>query len=97
MSENKHVNPGALRLGASAFIVDQNGSFLREVTPEALAIEFHETYERMAPDFGHETRQDTRQFDPETPNGRLMIAVCADIISRLTVDIAIAMDKEAPV
>jgi hypothetical protein len=41
---------------------------------------FHETYERLAPDFGYETRQDTRQFDPESANGRLMIAVCASLI-----------------
>lgn len=44
---------------------------------EALARRFHETYERLAPQFGYETRQETRQFDPTTPNGRLMIAVCA--------------------
>lgn len=93
MSE-KTVAPNSLHLGASAFIVDCNGSFLREITPNALALEFHETYERMAPDFGYETRQDTRRFDPETPNGRLMIAVCADIIRRITVDITIAMNGE---
>ena len=44
-----------------------------------LAVRFHDTYERLAPSFGYETRQETRQFDPETPNGRLMIAVCAEL------------------
>lgn len=43
---------------------------------EALARRFHETYERLAPSFGYETRKETRKFDPTTPNGRLMIAVC---------------------
>lgn len=44
-----------------------------------LATRFHETYERLAPSFGYETRQDTKKFDPETPNGRLMVAVCAEL------------------
>ncbi len=34
----------------------------------------HEQYEELAPDFNYETREDTRQFDPESKNGRLMIA-----------------------
>lgn len=48
-------------------------------TPENLARRFHEAYERLAPSFGYETRQETRQFDPTSKNGRLMIAVCAEI------------------
>jgi hypothetical protein len=40
---------------------------------------FHETYERLAPQFGYETRADTKQFDPTTPNGRLMIAVVREM------------------
>ncbi len=42
-----------------------------------MARQFHETYERLAPSFGYETRPETRQFDPSSPNGRLMIAVCS--------------------
>ena len=38
---------------------------------------FHDTYERLAPQFGYVTRPQTRAFDPESPNGKLMIAVCA--------------------
>ena len=45
----------------------------------AMAIQFHETYERLAPSFGYETRIETRTFDSTTPNGRLMVAVCAEI------------------
>lgn len=45
----------------------------------ALAIRFHETYERLAPSFGYATRTETRQFDQTTPNGRLMVAVCAEL------------------
>lgn len=46
-----------------------------------LAIKFHETYERLAPQFGYETRVDTKAFDPESPNGKLMTAVCAEILT----------------
>jgi len=51
----------------------------------ALAVRFHETYERLAPSFGYETRPDTKAFDPETPNGRLMIAVCAALLPSASV------------
>lgn len=46
-----------------------------QVTAENL----HEIYERLALDFGYETREETRDFDPNTPNGKLMMAVCAEI------------------
>jgi hypothetical protein len=44
------------------------------------AILFHETYERLAPSFGYETRPDTRAFDPESKNGRLMLAVMREVV-----------------
>lgn len=47
-----------------------------------LASRFHETYERLAPQFGYETRLDTRAFDPASKNGELMVAVCAEIIEQ---------------
>lgn len=47
-----------------------------------LAIRFHETYERLAPEYGYETRLDTRAFDPASKNGKLMVAVCAEIIEQ---------------
>jgi hypothetical protein len=48
----------------------------------ALAIRFHEAYERLAPRFGYDTRPETRNFDPQTNNGRLMVAVCREIIEQ---------------
>ena len=47
------------------------------MTPEAFARRFHDEYERQAPEFGYVTRTETREFDPTTPNGRLMVAVCS--------------------
>lgn len=47
--------------------------------PLALAVLFHHTYEKLAPGTGYVTRQETRIFDPESANGKLMIAVCAEI------------------
>lgn len=48
-----------------------------------LARRFHEAYERLAPSFGYETRAETREFDSESPNGKLMIAVCGELFGSL--------------
>lgn len=56
------------------------GGGLSEEATEKWARLFHETYERLAPQFGYETRKETKQFDPNSANGRLMIAVCNEII-----------------
>ncbi len=57
-------------------------------TPKALVLarKFHDNYERLAPRFGYETRDDTKQFEPDTPNGRLMTAVCSEILSSQQTD-----------
>jgi hypothetical protein len=47
---------------------------------EVMARKFHDTYERLAPNFGYITRDDTKVFDPRSKNGRLMIAVCVEIL-----------------
>lgn len=39
---------------------------------------FHDAYERLAPQYGYETRPDTKEFCHESPNGRLMAAVCEE-------------------
>jgi hypothetical protein len=61
-------------------------SVIAESTPqpvvpeaEALARMFHETYESLAEVAGYETRLETRSFNLESPNGRLMVLVCAEI------------------
>lgn len=54
-----------------------------DVTPLTLAIMFHDEYERLAPTFGYKTRAETRQFDAESANEKLMIAVCAQILDTL--------------
>ena len=47
----------------------------------ALAQKFHETYERLAPEFGYKTREASAKPWEEVPddNKRLMIAVCSEI------------------
>ena len=51
---------------------------------EALAQRFHETYERLAPSFGYETREASAKPWAEVPenNRNLMTAVCTEILSR---------------
>jgi hypothetical protein len=52
-------------------------------TPEQVAELFHDTYECLAPEFGYETRQDTKKFDPQSKNGKLMVATCAAVIAHV--------------
>lgn len=54
------------------------------MTNEDIAIQFHNIYEKLAPQFGYATREDTKEFDPDSPNGRLMIAVCGELQEILT-------------
>lgn len=51
-----------------------------DAAAERMARMFHNTYERLAPDHGYETREETRTFDPNTPNGKLMIATCMELL-----------------
>jgi len=53
---------------------------MKQTPAVELAILFHNTYEKLAPNFGYETRADTKSFETTTPNGMLMIAVCKEII-----------------
>lgn len=46
-----------------------------------LAQIFHGLYERYAGGEGYTTRPDTRAFNPNTPNGRLMQKVCLAVIT----------------
>ena len=57
-----------------------------------LAKLFHTTYERLAPEFGYETRTDTKVFDPLSANGQLMLAVCSEIYCAL-----VAQPEQEPV
>lgn len=41
---------------------------------------FHNTYEMLSPKFNYETRKDTKKFDFDTPNGKLMYATVEKII-----------------
>jgi hypothetical protein len=54
-------------------------------TPEELARAFHETYERLAPKFGYETRRESAVPWEEVPeaNRKLMIAVCEELVDRV--------------
>ena len=51
---------------------------------EEVAQQFHETYERLAPDHGYKTREASAKPWAEVPpqNKGLMVAVVADLIDR---------------
>lgn len=50
-----------------------------------LAMKFHRYYEEFAPQFGYETRKETKDFDPKSNNGKLMIKVCELILGDLVI------------
>lgn len=54
-----------------------------EALREEIAEEGHRIYERLAPKYGYETRPDTKEFNPDSPNGKLMIAVYGEIINKV--------------
>ena len=58
---------------------------------EKLAQQFHETYERLAPDHGYETRKASAVpwHDVPEQNKRLMIAVCAHLIETGSLRVAL--------
>jgi len=62
----------------------------QEWTPLSLAQHFHNLYERAAPEFGYETRTETRAFNPESSNGKLMIAVCSEILRDFNAALVVA-------
>lgn len=49
---------------------------------DMLAQVFHETYERLAPNFNYETRKESAKPWHEVPenNRRLMVAVCNELL-----------------
>ena len=55
------------------------------MTPEQLAQKFHETYERLAPSHGYETRKASAVPWENVPanNKSLMIAVCGEMIEEV--------------
>lgn len=57
---------------------------IKHAEAEAVARAFHETYERLAPRHGYETRRDSAVSWSRVPsaNKRLMIAVAKDLLER---------------
>lgn len=45
-----------------------------------LVLEFHNTYEELSTNYGYETRKDTRKFDFNSPNGKLMYATIEKVV-----------------
>ena len=46
-----------------------------------IAKEFHDTYEKLASEYTYETREDTKVFDINSNNGKLMYATVNEIVS----------------
>ena len=89
LEENERLKEAIRRLAEQdATLSVQGGNVIVEMDAAltdagSLARMFHDEYERQAPNFGYETRPDTRTFDPLSPNGLLMIAVCRTVRERM--------------
>ena len=55
-------------------------------TLKELPRKFHEAYERLAPTFGYETREDTKEFDADSSNGKLMGVVVNEVMTKALED-----------
>lgn len=55
-------------------------------TAEQMARTFHEVYERLAPEYGYKTREESAKPWDEVPeaNRRLMIATCTEVLRILS-------------
>lgn len=60
------------------------------IESEELAKLFHDIYETLAPQYGYETRKETRVKFDELPenNKKLMIAVCSRVAAVITAEYA---------
>ncbi len=67
------------------------------MTAEQLAHLFHETYERLAPEYGYETRKASAVPWPDVPenNKRLMVAVAEQVLRRIGIAAIAAIAQEA--
>jgi hypothetical protein len=74
-----------LRLAATGDTAMHQASDTGDDDAESLARFFHETYERLAPDFSYETRKASAVPWEQVPdnNRRLMIAVAAAVLDHL--------------
>lgn len=52
---------------------------IEELTPLSMAKQFHDLYEFYASTYGYKTRDDTKTFNPDSPKGKTMIAVCSGV------------------
>lgn len=58
-----------------------------------LAVLFHVIYERKSAEFNYVTRTETRVFDPESANGKLMVATCGEVLKYMAEDGLLAAAK----
>lgn len=65
-------------------IMEEDSEDRQKLEAEELARFFHETYERLAPEFGYKTRKATSVPWADVPanNKRLMVAVCERILAK---------------
>ena len=70
-------------LGVRTLVAIQTEEIMGE--NEKLAKLFHESYERLAPNYGYKTREASAKPWSEVPknNKDLMIAVCAEVIGNI--------------
>ena len=90
--------PNSTAHGGSCGIITQGRCTCKPNSGNAsdLAKRFHETYERLAPSMGYETREESAVPWEEVPenNKRLMIAVCAELLPSIPSKKRVSISEE---
>lgn len=60
---------------------------------KGLTLNFHYMYEKLAPEFGYETREDTKKFDFNSPNGKLMYKTVKSVMEPILNDYKHVQEK----
>jgi hypothetical protein len=81
-NDSVHVAEKTLVAASDSGKPESLGAIERQDAALQMAQFFHESYERLAPRFNYETRPGTKEFKPNSRNGLLMQAVCAEWLAK---------------
>jgi len=58
-------------------------SMSKKITPEMLALMFHDAYRFFALTHGYRIQEDTRELDLSSTNGKIIVSTCELLLAQL--------------